>query len=107
MMSDKTSCNKFCEYFAFVLKSSNNNIANFLPRYHLKSTIDDICFNSDDIVKVIHCKKSTVSHGPDKLFCFFITKIATSLALPLSLLFHYLLYEGNWKTVCIVSLYKG
>ena len=30
------------------------NIANFLPRFHLKSTVDDICFNSDDILKVIH-----------------------------------------------------
>ena len=33
-VSDKTSFNKFCEYFASVFKSNNNNIANFRPKYH-------------------------------------------------------------------------
>ena len=60
---DKTSCNKFCEYFAFVFKSNNNNIANFLPRYHLKSTIDDICFNSNDRLKVIYGMKGTFTRS--------------------------------------------
>ena len=63
-ISDKTSCNKFCEYFASVFTSNNNNIANFLLRYHLKSTIDDICFNSNDILKIIHGMNDTMSHGP-------------------------------------------
>ena len=70
-MSDKTSCNKLCEYFASFLQSNNNNIANFLQRCYLKFTIDDICFNSDDILKVIHGMKDTMTHGPDN-FSFFL-----------------------------------
>ena len=79
-ISDKTSCNKFCVYFVSVFKSNNNTIADFLPRCHLKSAIDYICFHSDDILKVIHGMKDTMSHGPDNFLCYIIKKIATSLA---------------------------
>ena len=40
-ISDKTSCNKFREYFASVFKSNNNIIANFLPRYNLKDSLNN------------------------------------------------------------------
>ena len=93
------------------LKFNNNNTANFLQRYHLKSTIDDIFFYSDNILKVIHGMNDTMSHGPDNISCFLIEKIATLLALPLSLLFHLSLHEGKlpdvWKTACRLSSYKG
>ena len=73
-ISDETSRNIFCEYFAPVFKSNNSNIANFLLRYPIKSTIYDICFNSDDILQVIHGMKDTMPHGLDIFSCFLIYK---------------------------------
>ena len=47
-----------------------------------------------------------MSHGSDNFSCFLIEKIATSLAIPLSLLFQCSLFENKWpdtrKTACIV-----
>ena len=52
-----------------------------------------------------------MSHDSDNFSCFSIKKIATSLALPLPLLFQCSLLEGKWpdiwKTACIVPLYKS
>ena len=38
------------------------------------STIDEFCFNSDHILKVIHGMNDTMSHSPDNFSCF-ITSI--------------------------------
>ena len=69
-LSDKNSCNKFFENFAFVFKSKSDYIATFLPRNNLLSQIEDICFNCDDILKVVHDVTNTKSHGPEN-FSFF------------------------------------
>ena len=67
-LSDKNSCNKCCEYFASVLNLIySNTIATFLPRNNLLSQIEDICFNCDDILKVVHDMNDTKSHGSDNL----------------------------------------
>ena len=77
----------------------------------MHTVIKNVCFNSDDIVKVIQNLKNIMSHGPVNISCFLVKKLALCMALPLSLLFQCALHEGilpdTWKDACIVPIYKG
>ena len=76
----------------------------------MHTVIEDVCFNCDDIIKVIQNLKNTMSHGPDIISCFLVKKLASSIFLPLSLLFQFSLHEeilsDLWKVACIVPIYK-
>ena len=63
------------------------------------------------VSKAISSLKSTVSNTPDQIPALFLRKSASSLALPLSLLFNMTLQRGKlpqiWKNAIITPIYKN
>lgn len=94
-------CEGFASYFDSVHASDNNMLP---PPSHVSPTSDTFNFvpvTTDDVLKILQSLKTDKGVGPDGISNVFLKRSASSLAFPLSLIFHRIV-----KTSCYPDVWK-
>lgn len=95
----------------FAEKASNQAHSNFpslSPRTHCH--LDDVYFDNNAVYEALKRLDSSKACGPDGIQCLVLKKCASSLSLPLSIMFNQSFSEGvlpaEWKLASVVPIYK-
>lgn len=104
-------CNLFAQHFSSNFTSSTGSpaIVEMGLRYH-QHELGKVVFTERDVLKALKKLNICKGAGPDGLPPVFIKKCASSLTLPLKLIFNYSItasqFPTDWKIANVVPVYK-
>lgn len=108
LRDDNDKANLFNSFFSTVFTTDNRIIDNLVPKKVPK--IGNIVFTTELVKKTLQKLKPTFSVGPDSLNAFFLKKLSSVLAAPLSTIFE-VSYRSSqlpklWKQAIVVPVFK-
>ena len=110
ILDDKESSKKFAHFFHSAFTYDDCQTTK-LDDYQLNSKLSDIVFNTYEIIIALKNYSDSLSLGPDSLSAYFLKRICSSIALPLSIIyqksFNTVTLPNVWKTVTVIPVYKG
>ncbi|EFO84347.1 hypothetical protein CRE_15119 [Caenorhabditis remanei] len=105
---DQTKANVFSDVFASVYTPDDGNVPAFSPRSY--AILDNFIFEPYVVEAVLLKLRPRINTTPDEIPALFLKKVATSIALPLSIIFNKSLSSGNvpnvWKNAIVIPLHK-
>ena len=109
LTSDVDKAKALNNYFASIFSPANVLAGDCLPQ-STTPVSDDVDFSIPVVVKALHNCKHSLCSGPDGIPSIFLSKLASVLALPVSVIFtssyHSSCVPYDWKHAIVTPVYK-